>query len=381
MHVLSLFSWIECARIAFDIAWITPGKYFSSEVDPYATRVVREKYPVIDHIGDVKNIHYNSFMGTLVQTYFEKGIKSATRIWNVPIDILIGWPPCQDLSIAKKNRKWLEWEKSNLFFEYLRLLKEVRPKYFIMENVASMSQENRKIITDHLLEAYPDTVCHKINSNIYGAQNRKRLFWTNIQGYIEPEDRGILLRDILEDIHMDDPRWRPLEEKYLTDKMKLSLREKSLSIAASYHKKNAQNYFNKWDGKIIIGQFRRGAYLRIHSDQDKSPTLTSNMGTGGNNVPVILGIFQLPRWKNNWGIVADGEKSPTLTTWQFEHNNKLMADREGQYFYRKLTCIECERLMNIPDNYTACLSNSRRYHAIWNAFDPAIIADFLKLIK
>ena len=332
------------------------------------------------------------------------------------MDIIIGWPPCQDLSIAKKDRKWLEWEKSSLFFEYLRILKEVRPKYFIMENVASMSQENKKIITAHLLEVYPDTVCHKINSNIYWAQNRKRLFWTNIQGYKEPEDEWIYLRDILEDIPMDDERWKPIPEKYLTKefiKKITEAREKSLALTASYAKKNIQNYMEKWDGQVVILQFRRWSQLRIHAAQENSPTLTSNMGTWWNNVPIILWlahrnrgewkqpecnftekanslttvqtdsevlwVFQIPRGKNNGNIHI--EKSPTVTSNEFEHNNKLVAQNDMIYVWRKLTCIECERLMNIQDNYTDCVSATRRYHAIGNAFDPAIIADFLKLIK
>lgn len=376
MNVLSLFDWISCGRVALDRAWIPVDRYFSSEIDPYAIKISSANYPDIIHLWDVTDVMY----------HFDKLYVYGRSVWDEPrwkwkIDLLIGGPPCQDLSIAKKDRKWLEWEKSNLFFEYLRVLKEVRPRYFIMENVASMSHENKKIITDHLLEAYPDTVCHKINSNIYGAQNRKRLFWTNIQGYKEPADRGITLKDILEDIPMDDPRWKPLDKKFLTEKLKLQLREKSYAITATYSHGCPRDYFEKSNRQLIIWQFRRWDHLRIHADQENSPTLTSNMGTGGNNVPVILGIYQIPRGKNEWGIVANGEKSPTLTTSDYANNSKVLAEYELEYYWRKLTPIECERLMNLEDNYTDFVSATRRYHAIGNAFDPAIIADFLKLIK
>lgn len=370
MHILSLFDWISCGRIALERAWIQVDKYFASEIDKYAIEIAKKNYPDTIHIGSVTDVHYlhfsnnNAILNQKEHLYFETSM-----------DIIIGWPPCQDLSIAKKDRKWLEWEKSSLFFEYLRILKEVRPKYFIMENVASMSQENKKIITAHLLEVYPDTVCHKINSNIYWAQNRKRLFWTNIQGYKEPEDEWIYLRDILEDIPMDDERWKPIPEKYLTKefiKKITEAREKSLALTASYAKKNIQNYMEKWDGQVVlwVKSYPITAtyawacprdYLEKHQRQ------------------LVLWIHQIPRGKNNGNIHTD--KSPTVTSNEFEHNNKLVAQNDMIYVWRKLTCIECERLMNIQDNYTDCVSATRRYHAIGNAFDPAIIADFLKLIK
>ena len=121
-----------------------------------------------------------------------KTITSDKNIWS--IDLLIGGSPCQDLSIAGK-RAGLAGARSGLFYEYVRILKEVKPKYFVLENVASMPKEAKEIITKELgVEPI------MINAALVSAQSRKRLFWTNIPGITQPADKGILLKDILEKI-------------------------------------------------------------------------------------------------------------------------------------------------------------------------------------
>lgn len=387
MNVLSLFDGKAWAYAALTSLWIKIDKYFASEVDKYPIQIAKKNFPDIIHIGDVKDIWYSD--GTLVSGWFT--LPHQIYDWycwlDVNIDLLIGGSPCQDLSIAKKWWKWLEWEKSSLFWEYVRVLWEVRPKYFILENVASMKSEERDKMTKALTEIYPDTTIHMIDSCLVTAQNRKRYYWTNIKWIEQPDDRKIMLRDILEDIPFDwtpdskDSIWKPLDEKYLNNENRLKLREKSLAIQASYHKKNAQNYFLKWEWQMIVWRLRGKDNLRIHADQDKCMTLTSHLGTWWNNVPIILGIYQIPRWKNHWWIVANWEKAPTLTTGLYEHNNKLMADADDMYFYRKLTCIECERLQGYDDNYTEWVSASRRYQMIWNWFNKPTIAHILSYMK
>lgn len=380
MNVLSLFDGKAWAYAALKLAWFQIDKYFASEVDPYPMKIAKKNFPDIIHIGDVKGIFVNEFWWDCKDDDLITGEKYTHINKNLKIDLLIGWSPCQDLSIAKKNWKGLEWEKSSLFFEYARILSAVRPKYFILENVASMKAEERDKMTKKIMEIYPDTTLHMIDSNLVTAQNRKRYYWTNIQWVTQPEDRKILLRDILEDIPFDwtpeskDSIWKELPEKYLNDTSKMKLREKSLTIQASYHKKNAQNYFLKSEWQLVIGRLRWKDDLRIHAEQDKCPTLTSHLGTGWNNVPIILWIYQIPRWKNQWGIVSNWDKAPTLTTGLYEHNNKLMADLDDRYFYRKLTCIECERLQGYEDNYTEWVSASRRYQMLWNGLNKPTVA-------
>jgi len=473
MNILSLFGGRESGHKDIERLGIPVDKYFSSELDPYAIKITRANYPDIIHIGSVTDIMYKQNDG-LYWSPITKDWLTTYAHDAVSIDLLIGGSPCQDLSIAKKNWKGLDWEKSWLFYEYVRILREVKPKYFLLENVASMKKSDKEKITEVLREVYPDTQVHMINSALVSAQNRKRLYWTNIPGVTQPEDKWILLRDILEDIPMDDKRWKPLDKKYLTDsffekiaKWTISLANihptrKAYPVTATYAWACPRDFLEKHQRELVIGQFRRWSNLRIHTDQDNSPTLTSNMGTGGNNVPVILWlahrnrgewkqpecnlqekanslttvqsdsevlacprdylekhqrervlwIYQIPRWKNNWGITYDWEKSPTITG-SFADNSKLVWFRklsrdeyeksttppewhkrpwnphdndwfdnkvEIIYLWRKLTPTECERLQTLPDNYTACVSNSRRYKAIGNGWTVDVIAHILSFI-
>lgn len=169
MRVLSLFDGISCARVALDRAGLPVEEYLASEIDPKAIAISAKNYPDIVRLGDVREVR-------------EVG----------PIDLLIGGSPCQDLSIAKKDRKGLEGDRSGLFWEYVRVLREVKPTWFVLENVASMPKADRDIITRELgVEPV------LMDASLVSAQSRKRLFWTNIP-VVPPEDRGIVLQDILE---------------------------------------------------------------------------------------------------------------------------------------------------------------------------------------
>lgn len=172
MKILSLFDGISCARVALERANLPVELYFSCEIDKYANQISQKNYPDIINFGSVTDFEVDSLNEN-------------------EIDLLIGGSPCQDLSIAKGNRDGLKGERSGLFWEYIRILNEVKPKYFILENVASMSNEARDLITE-TLGVQPIM----INASLVSAQNRKRYFWTNIQGVTLPEDKGIILRDI-----------------------------------------------------------------------------------------------------------------------------------------------------------------------------------------
>lgn len=197
MKILSLFDGISCARVALDRAGIPVEAYYASEIDKYAIQISKKNYPDIIQIGNVKQVE--KLIGD------EKKC-SGVFIGRKNVDLLIGGSPCQDLSIAKKNRKGLDGERSGLFWEYVRILNEVKPKYFILENVNSMPKEAKELITKTLgVEPV------MINASLVSAQNRKRLFWvgrlieerstefyyTKVE-ILQPEDRGILLKDILE---------------------------------------------------------------------------------------------------------------------------------------------------------------------------------------
>ena len=181
MHVLSLFDGMSCGQLALDTLGIKVNNYFASEIDPYAMQIAKKNYPNTKHIGSVLDV----------------------RGSDLPrIDLLIGGSPCQSFSNAGDG-SGMEG-KSKLFWEFVRVLKETKPTYFLLVNV-KMKKEWEKIITD-TLGVEPIAV----NSRLLTAQNRPRLYWTNIPNVVQPIDRGIVLKDILED---------EVEEKfYLSDK-------------------------------------------------------------------------------------------------------------------------------------------------------------------
>ena len=171
INTLSCFDGISCGRVAAERAGLPIKKYFASEIEPHAEGVSKYNYPDIVRLGDINNY----------------------ETWDLPkIDLLIGGSPCQDLSIAKANRTGLKGSRSGLFFKYVDCLERFTPKYFLLENNASMKKEDKDTISE-ILGVEPIM----INSEFVSAQSRKRLYWTNIPGVEQPEDKGILLKDII----------------------------------------------------------------------------------------------------------------------------------------------------------------------------------------
>lgn len=168
MNVLSLFDGISGARVALDKLGIKVDNYYASEIDKYAIQVSKKNYPNIIQLGDVTKVDGTSLPH---------------------IDLLIGGSPCQGFSIAGHQLNF-EDPRSKLFFEYVRILKEVKPTYFILENV-KMKKEYQDIISEYL-----GVQPIEINSGLLSAQNRPRLYWTNIPNVELPKDKGLTLRDI-----------------------------------------------------------------------------------------------------------------------------------------------------------------------------------------
>ena len=172
MNVLSLFDGLSCGQIALNRADIKYENYFASEIDKHAIKVTQHNYPNTIQLGSVTEI---------------KGS-------DLPqIDLIIGGSPCQGFSFAGKQLNFDD-PRSKLFFEFVRLKNELNPKYFLLENVV-MKQEFQDVITEYL-----GVKPIKINSKLVSAQTRERLYWTNIPNLKQPEDCGITLNDILEDI-------------------------------------------------------------------------------------------------------------------------------------------------------------------------------------
>ena len=331
--VLSLFDGISCGRVALQRANIPVAKYYASEIDKYAIQVTQKNWPDTIQLGDVKNVWAK----------------------NLPkIDLLIGGSPCQDLSIAKVGRKGLDGERSGLFWHYVRLLRTCKPKYFLLENVASMSKDNKQKITE-VLGVEPIM----INSALVSAQQRKRLYWTNIPNITQPEDKGLVLADILENGLPYEEKAKALTASYYGAIIKNSLERKQRTMVFNpYNNKlnteksasfgtNPQCQTSKC-GQVVINPIQLvggGQAQRVYSVNGKSICLSANGGGGG----AKTGLYKI--------------NLP-----------------DGQYTVRKLTPVECERLQTLPDNYTAGISNTQRYKCIGNGWTVDVIAHIFSFI-
>lgn len=154
INVLSLFDGMSCGYQALKEAGIPVGKYYASEIDNHAITISKKNHPDVIHVGDIRDISKKDF---------DK------------IDLLIGGSPCQDLSSYGK-RRGLEGEKSSLFFQYVRLKKEIRPKHFLLENV-----KPAKRVWKELMDEVMSVKGKLINSDLFVCQNRERIYWTNIK--------------------------------------------------------------------------------------------------------------------------------------------------------------------------------------------------------
>jgi len=320
VNVLSLFDGMSCGQIALDQLNIPVENYFAAEIDKFAIKVATANFPNMIQLGDVTNV--------------KAGIDWVTDtdvLWDQfgcghNIDLLIGGSPCQGFSFAGKQLNFDD-PRSKLFWEYVRLLKALKPKYFLLENVR-MKKESMDVITE-ALGVEPVA----INSNLVSAQNRHRLYWTNIPMDGLPEDKGIKLKDILEDGCTD--------------------RNKSHCIDANYFKGgNLKSYFEKHrrqlvfsdDGMCHVGDADISdtyAYVnRVYHPEGKGPSLVAS--TGGHLQPKIS---------------------------------------KGTTEYRKLTPLECERLQTVPEGYTNHVSNTQRYRMLGNGWTVDVVKHIMKGLK
>jgi len=239
MNVLSLFDGMSCGQIALNKSNIKYDNYFASEIKPHAIKVTQDNYPNTIQLGDVTKLSSNKLPS---------------------IDLLIGGSPCQDFSRGNEIRKGLNGGKSSLFFEYLRLLKECKPKYWLLENVI-MDKFDCDTISN-----YVGTQPVRFNSSLVSAQLRDRLYWTNIgPGYFdlfgnrtsiipEPKDKKIMLKDIITNGYTDRVKSRALLEsdsRPLATTEKMWHRYKSTGFTTivfeddSLNWKNGLRYFNQ----------------------------------------------------------------------------------------------------------------------------------------
>ncbi len=292
MRILSLFDGICCGHLALERAGIKIDSYDAYEIEKNAIKATQTNFPDVVHHGDVTKEDFTK--------YKDK------------IDLLIGGSPCQGFSFSGKMLNFSD-PRSKLFFEYVRALKEAEPKYFLLENVV-MKKEYEEIITSYL-----GVKPIEINSSLVSAQNRRRLYWTNIPNVCQPTDKNIKLEDILENINFINPgaiRGRRLDK---TD----------------YRKDN--------DTKIPISQC-----LEVRAtNTDKSNCLTT---VDKDNVLTSLPIGRYP----------DAFK------------NKLP--------FRYYTTTEMCRLQTVPDDFLDMIPNGSARKALGNGWTVDVIAHIFSFL-
>ena len=412
MNVLSLFDGMSCGQQALERIGIKVDNYFASEIKPHAIKVTQHNYPNTKQLGSIVNVDG----------------------YSLPkIDLLIGGSPCQSFSFAGKRKgmstkdeqeiltlnhymqlkeEAYDFEgQSYLFWEYMRLLNEVKPKYFLLENV--MMGEKWEKVLSKAIGVKPIM----INSNLVSAQNRQRLYWTNIGlepaglfGDLEtiikqPKDKGILLKDILE---------KEVDLKYfINEKMIKSFenhkeRHKEKDTGFGFNPKNVYDKGNCLRANAAICPTYN--MIIVHNMMPRSSTsgkggtghLTRNDGktycldTGNTNAVeyfeqvnsikndglILSGNMRGGKWENTHESsrrVYDSDgKAPTIPTMQGcnQHPKTLHKSK-----IRRLTPLECERLQTVKDNYTNYVSDSQRYKMLGNGWTVDIIAHIFSYIK
>lgn len=329
MKILSLFDGISCGRVALERAGIKVDRYVSYEIDKNALAISKKNHSDIEYCGDVTNADFAQYKG---------------------FDLVIGGSPCQGFSIAGKQLNFND-PRSKLYFEFERAIKEIQPKYWLLENV-KMKKEFQDTITNRLgVEPI------EINSNLVSAQNRKRLYWTNIPNVKTPKDKGIMLKDIVHETLQDNIDLEPF---------KVSI-DKSFVI------------LDKEVQKGKIGYFRQDSQAnRVYSIHGKAVTLLGEAGGGAAKMgQYLFGCLTPDRIekRQNGQRFNDGNKFYTLTA--IGQHGVLTNG-----YIRKLTPIECERLQTLPDNYTKAdgVKDTARYKALGNGWTVDVIAHILSFL-
>jgi len=318
MNVLSLFDGMSCGRIALERAAVKVDRYFASEIDKYAMMVSNANYPDIEQLGDITKIDL---------TILPK------------IDLLIGGSPCQGFSFSGKQLNFDD-PRSKLFFDYVNILKTLKPKYFLLENV-KMKKEYESIITE-MLGVEPI----EINSSLVSAQNRKRLYWTNIPGVVTPVDRNI--------------RWGDVREH---------------NVNKQYYSYNAMNWIKNHSIR------KNGKKLKIHRDDDIMQMLeASHMKKYSSQR--YFGIIDTPSdiedkfWRSDKPKFVLYNKDETRL--DIEDNSQALTNNlvniPDKFSIRYITPLECERLQTVPDNYSNYVSDSQRYKMLGNGWTIDVIS-------
>ena len=403
MRILSLFDGMACGMIAMQLAGVQVESYDAYEIDKYAVKTAQHNFPIIREHGDVFVADFTQYEG---------------------VDFIVGGSPCTYWSIAQtKNRETVAsgmgWE---LFSQYVRALREAKPKYFIYENNKSMSKQIRASID----EAFGfEAVC--INSALVSAQNRQRLYWVgkrNADGTYskvnveQPEDRGILLKDVLDSaVAMREKghaviasAGRTTEREYFiknqgnmaAEPINVTADGKSQIVKANYHKMSDANFFNGDGGMRFAasgvaepitdicqvgampmpnGELSTSAGFRIYSTEAKGRYICANGGGAGAKTGLYAVPYEIEFDEDGNPIKAIGKDGKQITIYEVSNGQITIKGkqypiklRDGYYIIRKLTVTECKRLQTVPEWYDfSCVSNSQAYKMLGNGWTCEVI--------
>lgn len=330
MRVLSLFDGMACGMIAFKVAGIPIDSYDAYEIDKFAVQVATHNFPEIREHGDVFKADFTEYEG---------------------VDYVIGGSPCTYWSIAQSPDKrettasGIGWE---LFSQYVRAIKEAKPKYFIYENNKSMA----KAIYDSISATFGFEPI-MINSALVSAQNRERYYWVgkrNENGDYDkvmieqPKDRGIMLKDIL-----------------IKERSQKNIRVMNYDLESVNNTDSGVQAMLDMPGSHDICR-------RVSGRNGKSRNITA--GGGGNLEPKVfekVSEFQGKTYEVKDGqIEVKGKKYPIKLS-------------DGLYVVRKLSVDECKRLQTVPDWYDmTCISNSQAYKCLGNGWTIEVIAHLIR---
>jgi DNA (cytosine-5)-methyltransferase 3A len=302
-----------------------------------------------------------------------------------PITLLLGGSPCQGFSFAGGQLAFDD-PRSKLFFEFVKVKDAIKPKYFLLENV-KMKQEFQDVITD-----YMGVEPIEINSSLFSAQSRRRLYWTNIPVDMNMKDKGLVLKDILQEDHGEPPV--PINER--NARHHKHPYQKALCATATMYKGAGNNGMTIVDRLIPVGMAEEYAHYNYRATKEvyhmngKAPTLLTMQG--GNREPKVATYSAKGGRIVNRRLDADGVRkdyqmdlplTPQVEIREDDKTNCLTTVQKDNVVvegmtWRKLTPIECERLQTLPDNYTEGVSKTQRYKMIGNGWTVDVIAHILK---
>jgi len=324
MNVFSAFDGMSCGQIALRRTGIQYDNYYASEIKKHAIKVTQHNFPNTIQLGDIRNI----------------------KASDLPkIDLLIGGSPCQDFSSANAVRAGLKGEKSSLFYEYYRLLQELKPKFFLLENVR-MDKKSYEIIS-RLMNTYPVN----INSSRVSAQLRNRFYWTNIgpadydlfgfrkSTIPQPKDKHINLCDII--------------ENGFTDRIKA----RALIVPDSRPHKNMEKAKKRYD--------ETGFGTLIYKDKCNQLVKTGSR----NGKPRTQEMVYHEKGKISALTCAPGSSNCGYT--------KILSNNTIRY----LTQLELERLQTVPEGYTSCLTRNQAANLLGDGWTIDVIAHIFSFLK